>query len=127
MYKMRSEMSLFYFTSHPLAIYQYIGILGCILLNASHNGTSNGYESAYESAYENAYESACGCACGYRGSYDYPWKSTKTRMKIHFHTNRNFHDGYPYDPRDYYDGLDDVPSCLYDVLDDVPLHWLIDP
>jgi len=49
------------------------------------------------------------------------------RMTIHFHMNRNFHDGYPYDPHGYYDGLDDVPSCLYDVLDDVPWHWLKDP
>ena len=69
-----------------------------------------------------------GCTDGYRGSYDYPWKSTKMRMTIHFHMNRNFvHDGYPYDLLGYYDGLDDVPSCLYDVLDDVPWHWLIDP
>ena len=52
-------------------------------------------------------------------------KSTKTRMKIHFHTNRNFPGGYPYDPHGYYDGLFDVPSCLHGVLDDVPWHWLV--
>ena len=48
--------------------------------------------NAYESACENAYENAYGCACGvgdYRGSCGCLWKSTKTRMKIHFHMNRN--------------------------------------
>ena len=105
------------------------GTLGCILLLkiSPPQLLAANSPNAYESACENAYGCVCGYDDDYHGSYDYPWKSTKTRMTIHFHMNRNFPGGYPYDPLGYYGGLDDVPSCLHDVLDDVPWHWLKDP